>query len=635
MFKKRYDNYIPVPKPQLIQGFLDGLRPVKRLTVSQWADQYRYLPPLGAEPGLWRTERTPYLREIMDCLSATSPYEKVVFMKGAQIGATEAGNNWIGYVIDNNPSVMLVVMPTDGTMLRNSKARIQPMIDATPVLSAKIMPSRKKDAVGAMSNTLMQKDYAGGSLIMGGANSPASLRSIAARYVFLDEVDEYPKDVEGQGDPIELARARTRSFGNSKIYIVSTPTIKNHSTIESEFEQTDKRYYFVPCPHCNHKQHLVWEQLRWEKGKPDTVHYECESCAGAILNHHKFQFLPKGEWIATAPENGGGKVAGFHLNALYSPFAGYTWAHAVADYEAALKNPNKMKAFQNTVLGLTFEEKGDVPDWEALFRARERYDVGSLPDGVVLITAGADVQKDRIEVEIVGWGKNRESWSIDYRVFMGQTNERAVWDELAKLVTETWEREDGSVIPMGFLCVDSGYNTSYVYDFCRRFDKSRVMPIRGQESQATMLSTPRGVDYSMSGKKIGRIEVLNIGVSLIKSEIYGFLKLGINPETGEIPFGYCHFPQYDPEYFKGLTAEKLEEKTDRKGNVRYEWVRHYKRNEPLDCRVYARAAAERLGLSRYTDDQLEQLGKLYAKKVQQASANTTTKVRKKKDSSFW
>lgn len=637
------ENIITQKDLQLVQAFLDGLRPIERLTVSEWADQRRKLSStISAWPGQWQTKRVPYLKAIMDKLSALDPCREIVVMKGAQLGLTEAGCNWVGYTIDNNPTSMLMIMPTIDTMERNSKMRIQPMIDDTPVLAAKVLGARKKNAGGSTSNTLLQKDYPGGTLIMTGANSAAGLRSIPCRYIYFDEVDAYPKDLEGEGDPIAIAEARARTFADSKFYKISTPTIKGHSAIEKEFDETDKQYYFVPCPHCDHKQTLVWEQMRWEEGKPETAHYECLECKGAIYNYHKAVMLPKGEWLATVPEKSSKYKIGFHINSLYSPVGWYSWEDAVKQYDRALKNgPEEMVTFLNTVLGLSYEANSEVPDWELLYARRENYSIGTLPAGVCFVTAGADVQKDRIELEIVGWGKNRESWSIDYRVLWGQTDDMAVWDELAKLVTETWAREDGAMLPLAQLFVDSGYNSSFAYDFCRRFDKSRVMPIRGNDRQTTMLSRPRGVDYSMKGKKIGRIEILNIGVGIVKSEVYGFLRSRINMETGEVPFGYCHFPQYDTEHFKGLVSEKLVELKDKRGKSSFEWKKNYKRNEPLDCRVYARAAAERLGYSLMDDKTLEALSKQYAKMAltmeegpQAAKPNQRPAAKKRRDD-FW
>src|SRR5689334_17884155 len=261
-----------------------GARPDPFLTISQWADQYRTLSQrASSEHGRWRTDRTPYLREIMDALSPSSGIERVVFMKGAQIGGTEAGNNWIGYVIHQAPGPMMAVQPTVEMAKRNSKQRIDPLIEESAVLRNLVRDPRSRDA----GNTILQKDFPGGVLVMTGANSAVGLRSMAARYLFLDEVDAYPGDVEGEGDPVNLAMARTRTFARRKIFMCSTPKITGMSRIEAAYEESDKRRYFVPCPVCREFQVLQFAQLRWPKGEPERAAYVCEHCGQEIANHQK------------------------------------------------------------------------------------------------------------------------------------------------------------------------------------------------------------------------------------------------------------------------------------------------------------------------------------------------------------
>jgi phage terminase large subunit GpA-like protein len=615
-------------KFDLIESFLEGLRPIPIMTVSEWAQAQRMLSALGsAEHGPWRNERTPYLREIMDKLSARNPAQKVVFVKSAQVGGTEAANNWIGYIIDNAPAPTLMVMPTEDTMKRNSKTRIDPMIEATPRLRKKIAPANTRNS----GNTTLQKDFPGGVLIMTGANAASGLRSMPICNLFMDEVDAYPLDLDGEGSPIDLAIARTKTFGaRKKILLVSTPTLEGTSVIWREFEATDQRKYHVPCPHCGHKQHLVFEQLKWAEGKPETAQYACEDCGGLIDEYFKSQMLSGGEWRSTCPENDSPILVGYHINSLYSPYGWQSWADIVREFESALKDPLKMKTFTNINLGICWRESGEVPEWERIFDRRETYKQGVVPSGAAFLTAGVDVQADRLELEIVGWGANKESWSVDYRVLPGDTSARDVWDNLAKVVTETWEREDGLLMPLALMAVDTGYNTQHVYDFCRRFDRTRVIPVKGMNSLNVPISTPSTVDVAPAGKKIGSLQIWPVGVGLLKSELYGFLKQGINPETGEIPYGYCHFPQYAPDYFRGLTAEKLQY-TDKKGVRKYEWVKHFTRNEPLDCRVYARAAAEVIGISRLRTEDYQAMTAAYSRRV----AEPEPAKRKGRQSDFW
>ena len=283
---------------EIERAWREGLTPDPLLTVSEWSDRHRMLSSkASAEPGRWRTSRTPYLKAIMDCLSPTSPVERVVFMKAAQLGATEMGSNWIGYVIHHAPGPMMAVWPTVEMAKRNSKQRIDPLIEESSALAELIAPARSRDS----GNTILAKEFRGGVLVMTGANSAVGLRSMPVRYLFLDEVDGYPLDVEGEGDAISLAEARTRTFARRKIFIVSTPTISGASAIEREYEASDQRRYFVPCPHCSHRQWLRFEQLRWDKGQPETAAYICESCDTAIAEHHKTWMLEHGEWRAMIP----------------------------------------------------------------------------------------------------------------------------------------------------------------------------------------------------------------------------------------------------------------------------------------------------------------------------------------------
>jgi phage terminase large subunit GpA-like protein len=409
---------------EIERAWRDGLTPDPLLTVSEWSDRHRMLSSkASAEPGRWRTSRTPYLKAIMDCLSPTSPVERVVFMKAAQLGATEMGSNWIGYVIHHAPGPMMAVWPTVEMAKRNSKQRIDPLIEESSALAELIAPARSRDS----GNTILAKEFRGGVLVMTGANSAVGLRSMPVRYLFLDEVDGYPLDVEGEGDAISLAEARTRTFARRKIFIVSTPTISGASAIEREYEASDQRRYFVPCPHCNHPQWLRFEQLRWDKGQPETAAYICESCDTAISEHHKTWMLERGEWRSMAQ----GKTAGFHLSSLYSPVGWRSWRDIAAAWEAAVNKESgsaaAIKTFKNTELGETWVEEGEAPDWQRLVERREDYRIGSVPLGGLLLVGAADVQKDRIEASIWAFGRGKESWLIEHRVLMGDTARDAVW----------------------------------------------------------------------------------------------------------------------------------------------------------------------------------------------------------------
>ena len=581
-----------------------GLEPDPILTVSEWSDRYRNLPQrAAAEPGPWRTARTPYLKEIMDVLSVSSSIQNIVFMKGSQLGGTEAGNNWLGYIMDYSPGPTLAVQPTVELQKRNSRQRIDPLIEECPRLMEKVNEKRSRDG----GNTMLLKEFTGGVLVLTGANSAVGLRSLPARFIFFDEIDAYPFDVDGEGDPITLAKARSRTFHRRKVFQVSTPTVEGRSKISDAYNNTDKCLYYVPCPHCKQKQPLVFKRLKWVKTEqekyPNTVWYECEYCDGRIEEKHKTWMLELGEWTPTNEKPHDPDSRGFHLSSLYSPLGWYTWKEIIKDFIDSKDVPEKLRGFVNTVLGETWKDKGDAPSWKRLYERRLPYKQNTIPDEVVFLTAGADVQKDRIEVEVVGWGRDKRSWSIDYRVFDGPTDtlDGEPWKKLAELRNETWSR--GTIqLPLKRLAVDSGYNTQTVYSWVRQYHITQVVAVKGSDSQSILVSQSKSVDITTHGKKRrAGVKLFTIGVNIIKSELYGFLRLDSPDEGKSEPFGFCHFPEYGEDYFKQLTAEELVVKII-KGYKRYDWVKIRERNEALDCRVYARAAASLFGLDQFKDE---------------------------------
>jgi phage terminase large subunit GpA-like protein len=575
-----------------------GARPDPLLTISEWADQYRVLSTrASAEPGPWRTDRTPYLREIMDCLSPSSPVERVVFMKGAQVGATECGNNWIGYVIHQAPGPMMAVQPTVEMAKRNSKQRIDPLIEESEVLRKLVRDPRSRDS----GNTVLAKEFTGGVLVMTGANSAVGLRSMAARYLFLDEVDGYPGDVDGEGDPVNLALARTRTFARRKVFVVSTPKVAGLSRIEATFEESDQRRYWVPCPQCGEFQTLKFAQVTWPKHKPKEAVYICEHCAARIENHQKHAMLARGEWRPSAV--GDGRTAGFHLSSLYSPVGWFSWADAAKAFDQAQKNPSLLQVFVNTVLGETWAQMGDAPDWQRIYDRREQYKVGIVPVGGFFLTAGADVQRDRIEVQIIAWGRGRENWLIDYVVIDGDTSRPDVWLQLTHLLNTTYRHVSGAQLGIVRMAVDSGWATQEVYGWARQQGPGRVLVIKGYETGSAPIGQPAAVEVTVEGKKIKRgVKVWPVATGMLKSEFYGWLKLERpTEESGELfPPGYCHFPQMPEEFFKQLTAEQLVTKVV-KGYRHPEWVKTRERNEALDTRIYGRAAAAQYGIDRFTE----------------------------------
>lgn len=579
-------------------AFRRGLRPEPRLTVSEWADRHRMLSgKASAEPGPWRTERTPYLRAIMDALSPHSPWERVVFMKGAQIGGTEAGNNWLGYIIHNTPAPTLAVSPTVDMAKRASRQRIEPLIEESPVLRSLVAPARARDS----GNTVMSKDFPGGVLVLTGANSAVGLRSMPARFLFLDEVDAYPGDADGEGDPVALAMARTSTFGaRRKVFLVSTPTVAGVSRIEAAYSESDQRRFFVPCPHCTDMAPLSWQRIRWPEGRPRDAHAVCEACGGVIEEHHKGAMLAAGEWRATAP--GDGRTAGFHLSALYSPPGWFSWGEAAEQFTQAKDTPSRLKTFVNVVLGETWAERGDAPEWKRLAARRETYTRGHVPKGGLALTAGCDVHPDRLECEVVAWGRNRVSWSVDHVVIHGNPAQPDVWRELTDLLHREWPGPCGHGFRILKLAIDiGGHNTEAVYRFAAT-DPARIMAVKGMPAATVALGAASRVEVNRAGRKVKRGALLwPVGVSILKADLYSRLKLDPPDEGQPDPAGFCRFPDHPDEWFKQLCAEQLVKRTTRTGHTRLEWEQTRDRNEALDCRVYAMAAALAAGIERWGD----------------------------------
>jgi phage terminase large subunit GpA-like protein len=406
---------------------------------------------------------------------------------------------------------------------------------------------------------------------MAGANSPASLASRPIRDVLCDEVDRYPVSAGAEGDPVNLAKKRTTTFWNRKIILTSTPTIKGASRIETAYEASDQRRYYVPCPECGKKQPLKWANLIFDDGDPK---YACDNCGVLIEEQHKPNMLRQGEWIAEAEFTG---RAGFHLNELYSPWR--RWSEIVSDFKEAKKSPETLKTWVNTSLGETWEEEGEKADPDSLYARREHYR-SQVPDGALVLTAGVDVQDDRLECEVVGWGIGEECWSIDYFILRGDPGRSELWQRLDERLRQTYDRA-GVEMRIASTCIDSGgHYTQQVYQFCKKREVNRIYAIKGKSQPGSpIVSRP-------STGNAQKVKLFSIGTDTAKELIYARFNV---QEPGP---GYCHWPVsdiYDPEYFAQITAEKVVTRFH-KGFPRREWVKTRPRNEALDCRVYALAA---------------------------------------------
>lgn len=576
----------------LERGFLGVWRVPTRRTVTQWADDKRMLPSKGAaEPGKYRSARTPYMREPMDCLSVLSPVEEVVLMAAAQTGKSESGNNWVGYVIEEAPGPMLLVQPTVDNAKRYSKQRIAPMILETPSLAAKVVVNKSREG----GNTMLEKEFPGGILILGGANSAAGLRSMPIRYLFADEISNWPADVDGEGDPLGLAEERTNTFGRKrKIFKTSTPGVRDVCRIETEYRKTDQRLYFVPCPHCGHKHVLEWKNFiipKDDSGKHlfRKAHMACPDCGGIIEERHKTDLLNGGEWIPTAPEKAEPTRRGYRISALYSPIGWKSWAKIARQWVEAQGHPKKLQAFVNNVLAETWEEDYAAKlDAAKVAERAEAYELLFAPLGVLLATVGIDLQPNRVEIQTIGWGEGEEAWVLNYAVVYGDPTRFELWAQVWDVIRTPIRHASGVLLQPYCALVDSGDGnlTNEVYTFAREHRDQHVLAIKGFGGSRPPIGSPSKQDINIRGQKIEKGAVLYpVGVDAIKSTIYGRLKRAEKEGPGVV-----HFPLgLHEDYFKQLTAEKQATKFIN-GMPRRYWVKQDgDRNEALDTFVYAYA----------------------------------------------
>ena len=547
------------------------------LTISEWADEKRYLSAeASAEPGKFRTDRAEYQRGIMDSFSDPAT-ERTVVMSSAQIGKTEILNNIVGYFIDQDPSTILNLQPTLEMAQTWSKDRLAPMVRDNPCLNDKVKESRAKDG----NNTILHKLYPGGHITIVGANSPAGLASRPIRIVLCDEVDRYPASAGTEGDPVNLAIKRTTTYWNKKIGLFSTPTLKGISRIEKAFEESDQRYYYVPCPVCGEYQRLKWAQVKFTDNDPKTAYYECENCNAHLSDTDRVRAIRNGFWKAEKPFNG---VAGFHLNEFYSPWR--KLADIVQDFLDAKGDPEKLKTWVNTCLGETWEEQGESIEATDLEQRVEEYD--KIPKDALILTMGVDTQDDRLECEVTAWGNGEESWVIDYLRIYGDPDQPEVWEQLDDILAKNYIHESGAVLNISACCIDSGgHKTQAVYDYGRKRYTQKVYIIKGVGGENIPIV---GAQSKVKcGKSRKTVKLFPVGVDQAKSTIYGRLRIS---EFGK---GYMHFQKgvCDKAYFDSLTAEKLVTKYS-KGFPKRAWVKIRPRNEALDCRVYSYAALKLL-----------------------------------------
>lgn len=562
-----------------------GLRPEPEITVSQWADQHRLVGKPSPEPGPWRTDRVAYAREIMDRLSPSDPAQFVIFMAAAQGAKTEIGLNQTGCRIHRYPTSMMLVQPTTGTAKKFVRTRLDPFFEINPALSAVVSPARSRGA----SNTLELKDFVGGQMMITGANSGAGLRSYPAEVLWMDEVDAYPVDLDGEGDPTELAIQRTATFPHRKILMTSTPTLEVVSLILKWFNRGDQNYYFIPCPLCGFEQRLVWGAdraregrlggIRWPKGQPDHAKYQCEKCGDQFEEWRKIDSIRRGVWVPSKPGNGGVLIRSYQINSLYYPYGWpeNAWTNLAAKWDADHKDQIKLKTFVNLKLGEPWSDPAEAKvSVDALMSRRENYGP-QIPSRACLLTAFVDVQGDRLEAELVAWGPDDESWGMEYHVFPGDTSQLTsdCWAALDRFIAGEWLHETGVQMSIRGVGIDAGYNGQQVKAWVSQHSGRRIWATLGRDGQRPVWPIKRS-------KQRGKYPPpIIVGVDAAKEKVYSDLRV---KEPGP---GFQHFPAtYDRHYFEMLLAEIRV--PDYSGPIpRYIWrlVKEGARNEALDCRA--------------------------------------------------
>lgn len=614
---------LPPARAVVFRALAEGIRPPPRMTVREWADARRFLDSESSPfPGPWSTALVPYMAEIMDCLSPTHPAREVTLKKSAQVAGTEAGINFFGFVADQEPGPMMVVLPTFDEAKKYNRVKLGPAIAATPALRAKIREQKSRDARGS---TILFKKFPGGWCVITGANSSAGLQMMSVRFLIKEEISEWPDDVDGRGDPDELASKRQTAFSDTKkTFNVSTPGIKGACRISAKYEVSDQRRYYVPCPGCGVYQALDVNQLQWRQEEPPFgAHFVCKAHGCVIEHRSKRAMVAAGRWLKGYPGEDApspaiepgeierhsarpsrGREPGFHVWQAYSPFV--PWDDTVAEMLKARDRPHLQKVVDQQTLGLEHEEKGEAPDAKRLFERRERYPRRRLVPGVLFTTGATDVQGDRLEWAVYGWDRKLSAWIVDVGIIEGDPDHDDVWrrhDEvMAARFADAWGRPWG-VDAWG---IDAGYKSSRVYRYARSHAHTgRVFALDGRDGwKLAPIGTPKAMDVDYLGRKIGAVRLWPVGTWDLKSDTYAALRLTLEgpDQDGRWRSGAMHFSEAcSQEFFEQLTAEYLADREKRAGYSVKEW-RKTGRNEQLDLAVYARALARHLSDNMGTEE---------------------------------
>lgn len=590
--------------------FFKSLEYPKILNLIDWGEKHFYLPSeTSAEPGKWRLERFPFIKKIALALSVNSSAREIVVEKAAQLGLTTLTIMWLFYIADVFPSPTIYTQKSDDDIKDFVKQKLKTHIAVCRRLDYILGDKKPRH----LSRAYNDHGYPGGYLACGGANETGFIRSKSTRYAGIDEEDTFKCDVSGEGSPVALIKKRQVTFPDSKLFRISTPTLEETSTIEPAYFYGSQEQYYIPCPHCNNIFVIDWEMIKYSKkldidNLPVEYFLECPFCGDKIVeNEHKTWMLDNGEWMSTKniedsekplpPYIVSNEIANpsFQISAFYSPIGHFSWRDAIKEWFEYLEKRDigLLKVIVNQTWGKTFKLLQDSRTKTILYNRREAYKA-EVPNEALVLTAGCDIQDDRIELEVVGWGQFEENWSIDYVVLYGDTSIKGdnegllpdrtptVWRLLDDYLQRTYRHESGADIPIEKVLIDSGYKTEEVNIFCAPRERRRIYPVQGKAGWS------KGF-FSCQARRHERYGTIQYRAHTdeCKNKIYAMLNLD-SPGNG-----YCHFPVsnvYTEKYFYGLTCEFREVKLVR-GKRTIAWTNPSgARNEPIDCRVYAYCA---------------------------------------------
>ena len=588
-----------------------ALKPDPYVDFVEWANEhFKLTSESSVEPGQYRTSRTPWVEEILRELSPQSATQEVIVIKPTQFAFTTIANVFLCGIAHRYPGPAMFVQPTEDMVKKHSKKKLSPAVKAIQCLDGIIQPPKSRDA----GNTLLLKEFPGGSWTLTGSNSPVSARSDSVRYLILDDYAGFIADAGGEGAPGDLFKKRTDAFGNKKkIYINSTPTFKNVGHIDQEWEESSQGHFNVPCPFCNEFQFLKFGGVgaeygvkfrRDKDGQVVSAWYVCKYCKKRIDEWHKTKMLLQGKYFHKYPNR---KKRGFKINSQYSPLGWVSWVQIAEEFVRAAKHLKRgdsrlMKTWTNTRQAEPWEEHGDQPDWQKIAARAEPYKILTIPAAGLLLVAGVDTQDDRLEFLLMAFGRGEESWVIYQTTLTGDPDSPGVWEKLDELLIRTYAHESGAEMHILAMGVDTGgHKTQAVYNYCRSRSPIAFALKGASTTGKPVISSATKQDVNFKGDRVKNgVNLWAIGTDVAKGILYNRLKLT------EYGHGFIHFPiGLSDEFYRQLTAEKLITKYNKQGFSVQEWMKTRERNDVLACVVYCYAAALKAGLTHRDWDGIE------------------------------